>query len=192
MADSYLDVIKLYDDCPPSQVDLMDTHTLFDVMKTRQDTFTSDGVLSIHRVGTDPSITYQEYIDALYLSVYSVCPAKQGPLTVASRKMVRCCQDGKHGDVEKLVDEGAAFPDVADEEGRTALFHASVHGHLNIVQKLIDNGCNVDALTDQNVSSASAAYHSAQVQFGRLNESKVALQEQKKKEGVSIYLYCTS
>jgi ankyrin repeat protein len=57
--------------------------------------------------------------------------------------LVRAAADGDADRVKQLLEAGAS-PDVADEDGRTAVTHAAYGGHADVVRLLLEQGADVD------------------------------------------------
>merc|ERR1712078_287433 len=81
---------------------------------------------------------------------------------------MQACRTGDSETVKELLEAGMAYPDVKDEKGCSSLYQACVSGHLSIAMMLLDNGADIDALSDQMVSALSATYFAARMHDGKI------------------------
>ena len=126
----------------------------------------SDEIFTALDTDGDGLLSYEEFMAALHIAPQVGRAARPGPLTTASRNLLEICQTGGLERAKQLLAEGVAFADVRDESGCTTLFHACVHGHLDIAMLLLDHGCNIDALNDTMCSALSATYFSTRAAGG--------------------------
>nr|KAG5697583.1 hypothetical protein BaRGS_019804 [Batillaria attramentaria] len=79
-----------------------------------------------------------------------------GPLEQASEELLRMAAAGNCKGVEELLNTGKVHPDVADKNGHTALIAATVNWHQDIINVLLNQGANVNQLSDEGVSVLAA------------------------------------
>lgn len=84
-----------------------------------------------------------------------------------SKTFLDAVEQGDVAIVRQELDTAHFDVDVADEHGRTALIKASKHGHLDIVQLLIERGADVNARDNRGTNAlywASSKGHTAIVE----------------------------
>ncbi|CAH1780583.1 unnamed protein product [Owenia fusiformis] len=83
---------------------------------------------------------------------------KPGQKELDSQRFIKAAADGDLETVSALVDSGAVYVDVADSSGYTALVAAATNWHKDVINKLLDNGANVNKLTNEGVSALAACH----------------------------------
>ncbi|XP_078613135.1 ankyrin repeat and MYND domain-containing protein 1-like [Branchiostoma floridae x Branchiostoma japonicum] len=83
---------------------------------------------------------------------------RKGPLELASEDLIRGSTRGDFQLVYKLLQKGEVHVDVADRNGVTSLLGASVNCHQNVINCLLDNGADVNKLSDEGVSAIAACH----------------------------------
>ncbi|GFN73997.1 hypothetical protein PoB_000050300, partial [Plakobranchus ocellatus] len=94
-------------------------------------------------------------IDAVIRLDRSKFKAK-GPLECHSEELIEAAGAGDASKVETLLSSGKVHPDVADRKGHTALIGATVNWHMDVINVLLNQGANVNKLSDEGCSALSA------------------------------------
>ncbi|GFR59996.1 ankyrin repeat and MYND domain-containing protein 1 [Elysia marginata] len=94
-------------------------------------------------------------IDAVIQLDRSKFKAK-GPLESQSEELIEAAGAGDVTKVETLLSSGMVHPDVADCKGHTALIGAAVNWHMDVINVLLNQGSNVNKLSDEGCSALSA------------------------------------
>jgi hypothetical protein len=88
-------------------------------------------------------------------------PVRPGPLTVACHNYLASVKAGDGVAIRLAMhSSGQTFVDASDEVGRTALHHAVLAGHVDVVRLLLSVGARPNHLTDDGHSILSDAYAS--------------------------------
>jgi ankyrin repeat protein len=82
----------------------------------------------------------------------------RGPVETASERLILAAGAGDLSAVIELLDGDMVNVDVADVNGRTSLFAATVNCHQDVINYLLDNGADVNKLDDEGLSTLSACF----------------------------------
>ncbi|XP_055006624.1 ankyrin repeat and MYND domain-containing protein 1 [Boleophthalmus pectinirostris] len=82
----------------------------------------------------------------------------KGPLEVSSEQLILHASRGEKSAVSQIVWAGQVHPDVADARGNTALIAATVNCCDEVIERLLDNGVDIDKLNAENMSALAVCH----------------------------------
>ena len=80
-------------------------------------------------------------------------------LQMASQELILSACQGNLDRMASLVHSGLVYVDVVDRMGVSALFAASIHGHVELVDFLLNEGADVNRVATSQYTPLSACYH---------------------------------
>lgn len=106
----------------------------------------------------------------------------QGPRERSAERLIEMAGLGDLETVSTILRHDLAHVDVSDKSGQTALHAATVNGHNNIINLLLDNGADVNKINDEGLSALSLClmlFYSTKSFWPNVAERNLPVKEEK-------------